>query len=245
MKRAPADIVIVGLGWCGGIIAQQLAQTGLKIVALERGPERAADATDATPHDELRFNIRNELMLDTASETLTFRNHPGQTALPMRQLGSFMPGQGVGGAGVTWNGITQRWSEWDHAPRSAIIAEHGEAAIPEDMTVADWGVSYQELEPYYDQFEQNCATSGKAGNLRGRRIAGGNIFESPRSNEYPLPPMEQTQSMVLFEQAAKALGYHPFPQPSSTASRAHTTPDGIQLQRLPLLRLLRQVRLRK
>ena len=36
-KLKAADIVIVGLGWTGGILAKELADTGLSIVVLERG----------------------------------------------------------------------------------------------------------------------------------------------------------------------------------------------------------------
>ena len=35
------------------------------------------------------------------------------------------------------------------------------------MTIQDWGVTYDELEPYYDKFEYLCGISGKAGNLKG------------------------------------------------------------------------------
>ena len=39
-KLKSADIVIVGLGWTGGILAKELANTGLSIVVLERGAPR-------------------------------------------------------------------------------------------------------------------------------------------------------------------------------------------------------------
>ena len=39
-KLKSADIVIVGLGWTGGILAKELADTGLSIVVLERGAPR-------------------------------------------------------------------------------------------------------------------------------------------------------------------------------------------------------------
>ena len=77
-------------------------------------------------------------------------------------------------------------------------------------------MTYDELEPYYDKFEKLCGISGKAGNLRGQKIEGGNIFEGPRQNEYPNPPLKMTASALMFEKAAKELGYHPFPQPSAT-----------------------------
>ena len=57
-------------------------------------------------------------------------------------------------------------------------------------------------------------TSGKAGNLNGKKIEGGNIFEGPRSHEFPNPPHTMPYIPLLFAKAAKELGYHPFPMPS-------------------------------
>ena len=92
-----ADIVIVGLGWTGGILARELAETGLSIVVLERGGPRDTnpDFMYPTIHDELRYAQRHELMQNVSRETLTFRNNASEMALPMRQLGSFLPGEGV------------------------------------------------------------------------------------------------------------------------------------------------------
>jgi len=228
-KLRSADIVIVGLGWTGGILAKELADTGLSIVVLERGAPRDTnpDFMYPTVHDELRYAQRHELMQNVSRETLTFRNTASEAALPMRQLGSFLPGEGVGGAGVHWNGATWRWLPWDHEPLKLTLARYGNAAIPPDMNLQDWGVSYDELEPYYEKFEFLCGISGKAGNLRGEKIAGGNVFEGPRQREYPNPPMIQTQAGALFEKAAKSLGYHPFPQPSANASQPYVNPDGV------------------
>ena len=37
------------------------------------------------------------------------------------------------------------------------------------MTIQDWPVSYDEMEPFYDRFDKICGVSGKAGNLRGNK----------------------------------------------------------------------------
>src|SRR5690606_28686369 len=121
------------------------------------------------------------LMNDVAKETLTFRNHPGETALPMRQLGSFLPGTDVGGAGVHWNGQTYRFLPTDFVLRSHYTQKYGRGFIPPELTVQDWGITYDELEPFFDHFERVCGISGRAGNLQGRRREGGNPFEGPRS----------------------------------------------------------------
>ena len=193
-KLPPVDIILVGFGWTGGILAKELATTGLKILALERGGPRDTYPDFAAPgmHDELRYAQRHELMVDVSRDTLTFRNNPKQTALPMRQLGSFLPGTGVGGAGVHWNGVTWRWLPWDHEPLKRTVERYGKNAIPEGMQIQDWGVTYDELEPYYEKFEYVCGVSGKAGNLKGEKVAGGNVFEGARKRDYPNPPLIQT-----------------------------------------------------
>ena len=78
----------------------------------------------------------------------------------------------------------------------------------------------------------------------GQKIDGGNIFEGPRKDEYPNPPMIAAQNMVMFEKAARNLGYHPFPNPSSNASRDYVNPGWRGLRPVSLLRLLRAFRLR-
>lgn len=229
-KLDPVDIVIVGYGWTGGILAKELASTGLKIVALERGGPRDTnpDFLDPQVHDEIRYAIRNELFQNTNKETLTFRNNDGQSALPMRKLGSFLPGTGVGGAGVHWNGVTWRWLEWDHQAHKMTTDKYGKKIIPADMHLQDWPMTYADLEPYYDKFEKTAGISGQAGNLNGKKIARGNFFEGPRTSDYPNPPLLQTQAMTMFEKATNDLGYHPFFNPASNASQAYTNPDGVE-----------------
>ncbi len=222
------DAVIVGLGWTGGILAKELSAAGLKVVALERGGMRSTEADFAVPQvrDELRFVQRHDLMMNTQRDTLTIRNNVSQDALPMRRLGSFLPGEHVGGSGIHWSGHTWRWTDIDLKVRSRYEERYGKKYIPEDMTIQDWGISYDELEPYYERFEYVAAVSGKAGNLRGQIQPGGNPFEAPRQREYPLPPLTRLLCQEMFHEAAGKLGYHPFPRPSANASRAYTNPDG-------------------
>ena len=97
------------------------------------------------------------------------------------------------------------------------------------MTIADFPQSYAELEPYYDRFEKLCGISGKAGNLRGQKIDGGNVFEGPRQNEYPNKPLALTVAGSIMQKAAKDLGYHPFQAPAANMSEAYTNPEGLTL----------------
>ncbi len=231
-KLPPVDAVLVGMGWTGAIFAKELSDAGLRVVGLERGKmhDTVPDWQAPGMHDELRYAVRWGLMQDLSRETLTFRNSPDQVALPMRQYGSFLPGTDVGGAGVHWNGQTYRFLPADFQLRSHFTQRYGRDIVDADLTIQDWGITYDELEPFYDHFEKVCGIGGKAGNLRGQRQAGGNPFEGRRSSEYPNPPMTQSHGGALFAKAASSLGLHPFPVPSANMTRPYTNPYGAQLR---------------
>ncbi len=178
-------------------------------------------------HDELRYAVDYEMMQDTSQETWTLRHNLNETALPIRQLGSFLPGTGVGGAGVHWNGQTWRFEPRDFTIRSSTIDRYGAQAIPADSTIQDWGITYAELEPYYDTFEYMAGIAGKAGNIKGTLVDGGNPFEGPRARDYPVGPMKDAHAPVVFRDAAKKLGYHPFPSPSANLPVDYRNPDGV------------------
>jgi len=103
-KLPSRDVVLVGFGWTAAILGQEFTDTGLQVLAIERGDWRdtPTDFAVTFAQDELRYYWRHDLFQETARETLTFRNNASETALPMRHLGSFLPGSGVGGAGIHW-----------------------------------------------------------------------------------------------------------------------------------------------
>jgi gluconate 2-dehydrogenase alpha chain len=230
-KLKPVDVVTIGVGWAGTIMAKELAQAGLTVVGLERGGDRRQDMFQLpeTKYDQLKYDRHLELFNDLSLSTITARNRTDQVARPMRRHGPFPWGEGLGGGGFHWAGWTWRHTPPDFRIRSHIIERYGERAIPEASTIQDWPITYDELEPYYDKFEYTAGISGKAGNLRGTIQPGGNPFEGPRAREYPNPPLQRSYADTLFAEAAKELGYHPFPTPAAQSSRAYTNPDGAAL----------------
>jgi len=224
------EVVIVGGGLSAGLLARRLVPLGRDVLVLERGaPRNGSEMQLPSQRDDLRWSILRGLNQRENVETYTLRHAPGEDALPMRQLISFLPGFGVGGGAAHWNGLTWRFQTTDYVLRSHLESRYGKGALPADMTVQDWGVTYDELEPYYTQFEKLFGISGKAGNVRGEKRDGGNPFEPWRAEDYPLPPLETPEAGLIFKAAAKKLGYKPFPLPAANASRAYTNPDGMKL----------------
>jgi len=212
MDKVP--VVVVGVGWGGGIIAAELTKAGIKVVGLERGQERSTSDFQHV-HDEYRYAIRNGLMQDASKETVTARNSLDERALPIRQWGSFLPGEGVGGAGVHWNGHTWRFLPYDFEIKTMTDKKYGANKLSSDYTLQDWGITYDELEPYFTKFEETAGISGEDFH-----------FGPPRSKPYPTPPMKSTPILDLFKKAASNLKLHPFMLPSANLSESYTNPDG-------------------
>jgi gluconate 2-dehydrogenase alpha chain len=225
------DAVLVGVGLVGSILGRELTRAGLNVVGLERGAAQftVPDFQGPQMHDELRYSIRKGLMQDNTKEAVTFRNNATQVALPIRRWESFLPGTGLGGAAVHWNGQTYRFQDSDFQLRSETTRRYGQRFSDADLIIQDWGVTAAQMEPYYDRFEYMLGVSGLAGNVKGKKIAGGNPFEDARSRPYPTPPMKEPYGSAMFRKAAAGLGYHPFPQPSSNLSEPYTNPEGMRL----------------
>ncbi|HTP96769.1 MAG TPA: GMC family oxidoreductase [Burkholderiales bacterium] len=230
-NNKPVDAVVVGVGMVGSILCMELANAGLRVVGLERGRLIDPKFDFAMPyaHDELKFDRHSDIFQNLSRETITFRNAMSETALPMRELGSFKPGECVGGAAAHWGCHARRYLPWDFEQVSRTIERYGKKALPGDCTSQDWPFTYEEIEPYYDQFEHLYGVGGKAGNLEGVIQPGGNPFEGPRSREFPNPPTGRSETGELFAKAAESLGYKPYQNPSAAMTQPYTNPYRLHL----------------
>ena len=226
---APIDVVIVGSGWSGMIMAKEIAsRTALSVLVLERGGPFRGPGAYAAEMDEVDTFIRMRRADNPANGTFTTRASSRDRANPIRQYKELPPtGTGMGGASDHWGATSPRLLPESFKIATHLAELHGAAKLPPTISVQDFGITWEDIEPRYTRAEGMMGTSGKAGNLNGKKIAGGNIFEGPRSKEFPNPPHPMPYAPLLFAKAAKELGYHPFPMPSSTLSQTYTNPDGI------------------
>jgi choline dehydrogenase-like flavoprotein len=192
------DFVIVGSGAAGGILAKELSTNGFRVVVLEQGPYLTeADFT----HNEIEIFVQDKLTNHPKLQPTSFRKTPEEKAKPQRAL---VYGRCVGGASVHFTANFWRFHEIDFAERSKV------GAIP-GANLVDWPITYADLEPYYTKVEWEIGVSG---------LAGASPFDPPRSKPYPMPPLPVKSSGVLFERAARKLGWHPFPAPMAILSQA-------------------------
>ena len=205
MARKPkperADVCIIGAGASGAAAAKVLTERGLRVVALERGPWRTKETFGG---DELaninRYNLWPDPLLNPRT---VVRPETGSTD-PEVELFCPVP-QMVGGGTVHWQGWLPRFTPNDFRLRTVVGDLPG-------TTLADWPITYDELEPYYSQVEWAFGVSGRAG---------ANRVEGPRSAGYPCPPLPLSYYAQKFHDGCDALGWNAFPTPQAALSRSH------------------------
>ena len=185
----PADVVLVGMGGVGGLISPILARAGLRVVALEAGPWRRAQ--DFVP-DELgsAYYCRGNMGEKFLSEAPRWRRNEGE---PTREatfsLGRMM--NGVGGSIVHYGAWLRRYHPHHFQHLTHVRERWGPDVLPEGSTLADWPVTYEDLEPYYTLLDYLVGVAGGEED---------NPF-IPRSKPYPMPPLRPCRGGEIFRGA--------------------------------------------
>ena len=204
------DVVIIGMGAAGGIASYVLTGAGLNVVGIEAGPrldlknfiqdyDEITSALNRNKYGDPKFNQELPTWRPTADSEI-------QSASGGRMMNA------VGGTSIHYGAQSWRFRRDDFLIRSSTVERYGEAALPEGHAIADWPVTYDDLEPFYDKVEYLIGVSG---------LGGSNSFESPRARDYPLPPLQTTGYMERAHAAMTNLGYHPFQQPAAILSEPY------------------------
>src|SRR6185436_838570 len=122
------------------------AFAGAPMIGLERGPR--LNTQDFNPHDELRYFQRQDLRPNIKRQPVTWRPNKDTRANPMPVLNN---GNQAGGGTVHHGAVSWRMHEDDFRARSKTIERYGASAIPTESSLADWPLSYADLEPFYDR----------------------------------------------------------------------------------------------
>ena len=189
-KPEHAEVCFVGAGASGATAAKVLTERGIRVVALERGPWRTRETFGG---DELANVNRYNLWPDPILNPRTTRSHVDEPA--RKELFCPVP-QMVGGGTVHWQGWLPRFTPDDFRFRTVVGDLPG-------ATLADWPITYDEIEPYYALVEWAFGVSGKAG---------ANAFEGPRSRDYPCPPCRRRATRGSSTRAARRSAGTPSPR---------------------------------
>src|SRR3979490_3386524 len=140
MATEKTDVVIVGVGWAGGLLAAELGKGGMKVIGLERGPRlKTADFQ----LDELRYFQRHDLRPSTKRQPVTWRPNASARANPPPNQNY---GNQAGGGTVHYGALSWRLHEDDFRARSQTIERYGASAIPADSSLVDCPLRHADLE---------------------------------------------------------------------------------------------------
>ena len=202
------DICIVGSGAGASPIAYTLAKAGAKVLVLEKGPwltekEFFKDELAISIHDAYNPKLTDEQhVIEEAYE-----NDKGETSWQGEKTSdsgwSWWNGTVVGGSSNFMSGYFHRLKPIDFRLKS----EFGE--IP-GANVADWPISYEDLEPFYAQVEREVGVSGRVVE---------HPHQEPRSTDFPYPPIAELPMSSWIDKAADKIGYHAIPVPRAVLSQ--------------------------
>ena len=156
------NVVTVGVGFTGGIALAECAKAGLSVVGLERGDRRGVEDFQDI-HDEWRYAVNywayaGSVQRDDNGAALRKKLR----ALPScASCGSFLLGDGLGGAGVHWNGMNFRFSPYDFQIKTMTDQRYGKNKLGKEYILQDYPLTYDEMEPYYTAFEMALGVAGE------------------------------------------------------------------------------------
>ncbi len=202
------DICIVGSGAGASPIAFQLAQAGAKVLVLEKGPwltekEFYKDELTISLHDAYNPKLSNEQHVIEEEYEDQAGNSFWQGEATSDSGWSWWNGNVVGGSSNFMSGYFHRLKPIDFRLKTEFGAIAG-------ANVADWPISYEELEPYYALVERVIGVSGKVVS---------HPHQEPRSTDFPYPPVAELPMSSWIDKAAEKIGYNAIPVPRAILSQ--------------------------
>lgn len=199
------DVCVIGSGAGGGPVAYTLAEAGYKVLVLEKGPwltekDFYKDEQACCRHSVYTPDLKDErhVIEDTDSDG----NWVGESTYDSGW--DFWNGNVVGGSSNFMSGFFYRLKPEDFR----LLSEFGPI---EGANIADWPISYDEMEPYYTKAESEIGISGHVID---------HPFQEPRSTkDFPYPPTQEHPIANYIDKACDELKLHALPTPRAILSK--------------------------
>jgi choline dehydrogenase-like flavoprotein len=193
------DVIIVGAGAGGGVAAQVISASGARVLLLDRGRFLSWEAIGKDHLANQRLSAYgHNAGPEPDGNPRVLRDHGGERLIEH----SYAPGwhnnaMTVGGGTRVYQGMAWRLQPADFA----LATRWG---VPQGSSLADWPLTYDELEPFYTRAEWELGVCGD-GNAHRR--------QGFRSREYPMPALPDTLEAEVLRRGAAVLGLTTGPVP--------------------------------
>ena len=194
VAKEPADVLIIGAGASGGVVAKRLSEAGFKVVCLEQGDwlDRA-DYPGNKPDWELK--ARKDWATSPNLRGLAADYPIVEEDTPVSPLMY----NAVGGSTIIFAGAWPRALPSDFRVRSL------------DGIADDWPIDYFELLPYFYRTDRDFGVSGLPGDPA----------YPPDAEDAPMPPLPIGAAGLKVARGMTKLGWHWWPEFNSINSVAY------------------------
>jgi choline dehydrogenase-like flavoprotein len=186
----PADVLIIGAGASGGVVAKRLSEAGFSVVCLEQG-----DWHDKADYPGIRLDWELQQRKAWATSP-NIRQLPEDYPIVEDSPVSPLMYNGVGGSTLIFAGAWPRALPSDFRVRSL------------DGIADDWPIDYFELLPYFYRTDRDFGVSGLPGDPA----------YPPDTEDAPMPPLPIGAAGLKIARAHTRLGWHWWPEFNSINS---------------------------
>jgi choline dehydrogenase-like flavoprotein len=199
------DVIVVGAGAGGGVIAGVLAEAGKRVLLLERGQSLSFEQVG-------RNHLRNQRLSQYGNNAgpdgpdhprvfVDWKSGKELTVLP-HQGGYNNNAATVGGGTRVYGAQAWRFTPTDFRMASTY-------GVPEGSSLADWPISYEDLEPFYERAEWELGVAGDARAMK---------YLPAYKKDYPMPPVPVNAQGRVVRRGAAELGWDVVPVPLAVNS---------------------------